>query len=784
MSVGRVLTIYMRTLQQAAGKLASLILFVGSCTLHAQSSQQSIGLSTISDLKSLDITSNINYPENTVIEVLGYWAAHDGGGGKFRLQRSSGNSLASDNSGTVIAPTDNPNTGIDESTLGRWIRICDPGVVNVLWFGARPDSDSSPNSAHFDSLPAIRKAFESLTIINSIPDESGNPGRVGVLYFPKVNYKTPNGATEQQPSRWTTTYFISDTLIVSQRVTIRGDGYSNSAIRFLNGAAPNSSLEKFVLYFARGGDDGPAGNTTFECGVEKISILGSPDGNDLGSSGVFMDPAQMSFIRDAQITYVGLRGIVGAPYTIENVSLGARRGPGLDVNNDQPGLLGQPIGGSDTKVHVSNLFIGNVDEQLLQIDPSTNEYYPAIRLKNCNQFICADLRAERCVKLLHAESCDSLVINSVFVYDFPPPGANPPFPPTGAIPTKAIYLDRVGRVHFSALRLQPFATGLYDTIPSSWAGAGTRSYPWTITSWHRGVNGGSIEYDDINLGTRVSKIVADGDVSTSQNLVAVANVFGANVYATGNMSSNNVYTNALTTTGQIGGANSVRTGTLTANSATVSGTMSTGALTASSAAIAGAISAGSATISGNLVASQLSATTLSNPISGNPVTINNLSASTISTASISVAGSPVPVAQSSISVVQPVASVTNPGTVILNRASGGPITTTWASGLVPIKAPALWIAPSTQYSVDIQLPSTSPILNRGDSVTASFAYAFPGAAAGGGASLLPNGLLLESSFVSGPQKITLVFRNVKASGNVPTAATDYFYKIFILSDTR
>ena len=775
----------MKAKQQRAIRLTLITLFAGLSGAIAQSNNPpSVALTTIGDLKGLDITSSVDYPENTTLEVLGYWAAHDGGGGKFRLQRVGSGPLAPDNAGTVIAPSDNPNTITDESTLGRWIRICEPGVVNVLWFGARPDSDSSPNSLHFDSLPAIRKAFESLPIINNILDESGNPGRAGVLYFPKVNFKSPNGATELQSGRWTTTYFISNTLVVSQRITIRGDGFSNSAIRFLNGVAPNPSSEKFVLYFARGGDDGPAGNTTFECGVERISVFGSPDGNDQGSSGVFMDPAQMSFIRDAQVAYVGLRGTVGAPYTIENVSLGSRRGPGLDVNNDQPGLLGQTIGGSDTKVHVSNLFIGNVDEQLLEVDPSTNEYYPAIRLKNCNQFICSDIRTERCLKLIHALSCESLVINSIFVYDFPPSGANPPFPPTGAIPTKAIFLDRVGRAHFSALRLQPYSTGLYDTIPQSWAGAGNRTYPWTITSWHRGVNGGSICYDDINLGTQVSKIAAEGDISTSQNLVAAANVFGANVYASGNMSSNAMYTNALTTTGQSGGANSVRTGTLTANSVAVSGTTATGALTASSATIAGVVSAGSATISGNLSASQLSAASLSNPISGNPVTINSLSTSAIATTSISVSGSAVTLAQSATSIVQPVATVTNPGTVILNRASGGPITTTWSGGLVPINAPALWIAPGAQYSVDVVLPTVSPTLNRGDSVTASFAYAFPGAAAGGSASLLANGLLLENAFVSGPQKVTLIFRNVKASGSVPSVASNYFYKIFIFSDSR
>lgn len=581
---------------------------------------------TIADLKQTDITSSTSYPDNTVIKILGYWAPNDGGGGEFRLQRLGTGTLASDNTGTIIAPDDiTSTTSVDESTLGRWIRICDPGVVNVLWFGARPDANLSSSATHYDSLASIRKAFESLPKINSANDESGEPGHTGVLYFPKIAYPSLNGTNEANYNRWRTTYYVSDTLVVSQRITIRGDGFSNSAIRFLNGVAESSSTEKFVLYFARGGDSGPAGNTTFECGVERISIMGSPDGLDAGSSGIFMDPAQMSFIRDAEITYVGLRGIVGAPYTIENVSLGARRGPGLDINNSQPMLLGQSIGGADTKVHVTNLFVGNVDETLLAKDPATSDYYPAIRLKNCNMFVCSDVRAERCLKLLEASSCDSLVVSNVYIYDFPPSGATPPFPPSGASSTTAISLDRVSRAHFTSLRLQPYTVGLVDYIPTGWSGGGTRSYASTITSWHRGINGGAISYDDTSVGSKIDKLDVTGNIQAGSNISATNNVTGNNVYATNNVSSNALYTGNANVT------NVYATGNLSAGSNVFGSNVYAMNNMSSTAVYTGTVNSANVYASGNLSAG-------TNVSGSNVYATNNMSADAIFVSRVTTTG--------------------------------------------------------------------------------------------------------------------------------------------------
>lgn len=80
-------------------------------------------VNTIAELKGLS-----GLTDGETRQVLGYYAANDGGGGPFRY--NSGSS-ATDNAGTIIAP----NAG-----SGRWERIHDKTHLSVLWFGAKADN--------------------------------------------------------------------------------------------------------------------------------------------------------------------------------------------------------------------------------------------------------------------------------------------------------------------------------------------------------------------------------------------------------------------------------------------------------------------------------------------------------------------------------------------------------------------------------------------------------------------------------------------------------------------
>jgi len=79
-------------------------------------------VTTIAALKALVVTGLTN---NTVIQVLGYSVAGDGGGGLFYYDNAA---ATADNGGTVIAPT---------VGTGRWLRS-DTSQPSILWFGCDP----------------------------------------------------------------------------------------------------------------------------------------------------------------------------------------------------------------------------------------------------------------------------------------------------------------------------------------------------------------------------------------------------------------------------------------------------------------------------------------------------------------------------------------------------------------------------------------------------------------------------------------------------------------------
>jgi hypothetical protein len=80
-------------------------------------------VNSIADLKAL--TAGAFH----CVQLLGYYAPGDGGGGEFYWDASS---AEPDNGGTIIIPASNPATG-------RWKRLVE-GPLSVKWFGAKGDA--------------------------------------------------------------------------------------------------------------------------------------------------------------------------------------------------------------------------------------------------------------------------------------------------------------------------------------------------------------------------------------------------------------------------------------------------------------------------------------------------------------------------------------------------------------------------------------------------------------------------------------------------------------------
>ena len=126
----------------------------------------SADLPTVAALKALNTTSAADFPANATRRLLGYHAAGDKAGARtYRLDRAS---TATDNGGTVIAPTTGP---------GRWLLVWDGSEINVCWFGARPDYTPAAFDTCTDNAPLFAAAKAALDL-----------GRGGTLFAPVGSY--------------------------------------------------------------------------------------------------------------------------------------------------------------------------------------------------------------------------------------------------------------------------------------------------------------------------------------------------------------------------------------------------------------------------------------------------------------------------------------------------------------------------------------------------------------------------------------------------------------------
>lgn len=131
------------------------VTFTGGTTFNPLPIQASV--TTIALLRSYTVTPSI--PNGAAVQVTGYYAPNDGGGGVYVWNSTS---TATDNGGNVIQPT-----GV---STGRWI-LQYSGALNVRSFGAKGDSQA-------DDTSAIQ------TAINYVQTAGG-----GTIFIPAGTYK-------------------------------------------------------------------------------------------------------------------------------------------------------------------------------------------------------------------------------------------------------------------------------------------------------------------------------------------------------------------------------------------------------------------------------------------------------------------------------------------------------------------------------------------------------------------------------------------------------------------
>lgn len=192
-------------------------------------------ISSIAKLRTL--------PSGTAVNVQGYYAPNDGGGGVYVWNSTS---TATDNGGTIIQPTGGgPN--------GRWI-LQSFGPTNVKQFGAKGDGVT-------DDYAAIQAA------VNSIP--TGTQGGYS-LYFPPGIYE------------------CSNTIVIgSRRMAIHGNGVIGSNTT----AIVQTNANKDLIDYTTGNLDT---FSMFDIQLQGASVSGTGRLLVLGSAGQAVYDSRLS----------------------------------------------------------------------------------------------------------------------------------------------------------------------------------------------------------------------------------------------------------------------------------------------------------------------------------------------------------------------------------------------------------------------------------------------------------------------------------------------------------
>lgn len=104
--------------------------------------------------KNIDaLKSNVEFLEDgKVVDVSGYYAVGDGGGGQFYWDEAS---TETDNGGTIIKVT--------SVVLGRWIRVYDENI-SVRFFGAKGDGTTDDSDAIHSALDFVKSVGATLFV--------------------------------------------------------------------------------------------------------------------------------------------------------------------------------------------------------------------------------------------------------------------------------------------------------------------------------------------------------------------------------------------------------------------------------------------------------------------------------------------------------------------------------------------------------------------------------------------------------------------------------------------
>jgi hypothetical protein len=145
-------------------------------------------MDSMSDLKALSAGAF------HCVQLLGYYAPGDGGGGEFFWDASS---TELDNGGTIIMPTSTP-------AKGRWQRVAE-GPLSVKWLGAKGDGTT-------DDTAAIQAAINALT-------SKALGSQAGIVLLPPGSY------------------LVTSTLLISNAVGISFSGLGQQATTLIPSCA-------------------------------------------------------------------------------------------------------------------------------------------------------------------------------------------------------------------------------------------------------------------------------------------------------------------------------------------------------------------------------------------------------------------------------------------------------------------------------------------------------------------------------------------------------------------